>query len=66
MIGRPITAFLPLRHSVVVAAFYGLASTTIAVDLQAVLDRGDDLLLEPGTVYEVTETLRLTAPGCSS
>ena len=33
-----------------------------AMDLQAVLDGGGDLLLEPGRVYEVGETLRVTTP----
>ena len=32
-------------------------------DLQAVLNRGDDLVLKPGAVYEITETLRYTKPG---
>ncbi len=32
-------------------------------DLQAVLDKGDDLLLQKGAAYEVRETLRYTKPG---
>ncbi len=32
-------------------------------DLQAVLNSGEDLVLQKGAVYEVTETLRYTKPG---
>jgi hypothetical protein len=32
-------------------------------NLQAVLDGGDDLVLQQGTVYPVSETLRYTTPG---
>jgi hypothetical protein len=34
------------------------ASVKPGADLQAVLDTGDDLVLKPGCVYEITETLR--------
>ena len=32
-------------------------------DLQAVLDSGEDLVLRPGAVYDITETLRYKTPG---
>jgi len=32
-------------------------------DLQAVLNRGEDLLLRPGAVYEIRDTLRYVKPG---
>lgn len=44
------------------AAVFG-ATVRPGDDLQEVLDRGDDLILRPGGVYEVKQTLRLTKAG---
>ena len=40
-----------------------LAGARPGDDLQAILDRGEDLVLEKGQVYEITKTLRSEHPG---
>jgi len=44
-------------------AFAGSLGVKPGDDLQAVLDSGADLVLKPGAVYELTETLNYKTPG---
>ena len=59
---------MEMIHAVIAAAMVAAACCSAAAvqpgaDLQAVLDRGEDLVLMQGRVYEVTETLRYKKPG---
>jgi hypothetical protein len=47
----------------VTGAFSDVRSVKPGADLQAVLDAGENLILQPGGIYELTETLRLTTAG---
>jgi hypothetical protein len=58
----------PLKYAVtgVIFAFSSLTAATVVApgdDLQAVLDSGEDLALQAGAVYEVTDTLTYKNPG---
>ncbi len=59
-----------MKRRLVVLGVIGLAGCALAADiarpgadLQAVLDRGEDLVLQAGAVYSITETLEYRAPG---
>ena len=59
---------LKLLNVITALALAGFVSSGVALvmpgdDLQAVLDRGDDLVLARGQVYEITETLTCNTPG---
>ena len=47
----------------VVSALAGSTEVKPGDDLQAVLDKGDDLVLKQGCVYEISKTLRYKKPG---
>ncbi len=54
-----------LMVGIAALAVQGFAADVVkpGADLQAVLDSGEDLVLKPGAVYEITKTLKMKKPG---